>query len=105
MERSVRVTIAGREYVLRGEDEQKLVRSAREVDGRWQQLQAQMPEQSTTTMAILVALNIAEQYHELRAQSEADVRYVTDSLERMAAYVEQCLAIPAAERQRPGIAL
>ncbi|MCS7170359.1 MAG: cell division protein ZapA, partial [Candidatus Kapabacteria bacterium] len=66
MERSVRVTIAGREYVLRGEDEEKLLRSAREVDGQWQRLRAQIPEQSTTTMAILVALNLAEQHQELR---------------------------------------
>ncbi len=105
MSRLVRVTIAGREYVLRGEDEAKLLRSAHEVNGQWQQLQAQMPEQSTTTMAILVALNLAEQYHELRAQSEADLRHVRETIERMVEYVDACLAAPGVSVQRPGIAL
>lgn len=105
MERSIRVTIAGREYVLRGEDEQALLRSAREVDTQWQRLQTQLPGQSTTTMAILVALNLAEQYHELRAQSESQVRALCEALERMSAYVEDCLSAPGVGTPRPDVAL
>ncbi len=105
MTRSVRVTIAGRDYILRGEDEEKILRSAREVDGQWQQLQAHVSEHSTTTMAILVALNLADQYHELRTQSDVDTRYVRDSIERMLSYIEACLAAPGVSGQRPDIAL
>ncbi|MCS6965674.1 MAG: cell division protein ZapA [Candidatus Kapabacteria bacterium] len=105
MERSVRVTIAGREYVLRGEDEEKLLRSAREVDGQWQRLRAQIPEQSTTTMAILVALNLAEQHQELRAQYDVDMRYIGEALDRMIAYVDECLSAPGVDTRRPDIVL
>ncbi|GBD07740.1 hypothetical protein HRbin21_01573 [bacterium HR21] len=105
MERSIRVTIAGREYVLRGDDEQALLRSAREVDAQWQRLQAQLPEQSTTTMAILVALNLAEQYHEARAHSEGQMRTLREALDRMIAYVEDCLSAPGVGTPRPDVAL
>ncbi len=105
MERSIRVTIAGREYVLRGEDEEALLRSAREVESQWQRLRAQVPEQSTTTMAILVALNLAEQYHAVRAQSQSAARGVREELERMIAYIGDCLSAPGVETRRPDIAL
>ncbi|MCS7177452.1 MAG: cell division protein ZapA [Candidatus Kapabacteria bacterium] len=105
MEHTVRVTIAGREYVLRGEDERKLLQSAREVDGQWQQLQAQVPEQSTTTMAILVALNLAERYHEVRSRHEADLRYTLENVERMIAYADNVLASLGVSPEHPDIAL
>jgi len=101
MERPIRVTIAGREYVLRGEDEEQVLRSAQEVEQQWKLLQGQVPEQSTATMAILVALNLAEQYHRLRRQAEVDLHYVRESLDRMVAYVEEQLSALGAGVERP----
>jgi cell division protein ZapA (FtsZ GTPase activity inhibitor) len=105
MERPIRVTIAGREYVLRGEDEEQVLRSAQEVEQQWKLLQGQVPEQSTATMAILVALNLAEQYHRLRRQAEVDLHYVRESLDRMVAYVEEQLSALGVGVERPGESL
>jgi hypothetical protein len=52
-------------------------------------------------MAILVALNLAEQYHRLRRQAEVDLHYVRESLDRMVAYVEEQLSALGVGVERP----
>ena len=61
MSTQVKVTIGGKEFTLRGDDEQKLVRAAKEVDDQIRALQSGMMDQSTQMQAIVAALNLAEQ--------------------------------------------
>ncbi len=90
MSKIVRVKIGGKEYSLRGDDEQKLVASAREVDMQFQELRGQLQDQSTSTMAIVAALNLAEKNYEIKQQAETDTAFLTDELTKMAEYLEQC---------------
>ncbi|MGA1249415.1 MAG: cell division protein ZapA [Candidatus Kapaibacteriota bacterium] len=68
----VKVTIGGKEFSLRGDDEAKLIRAAKEVDDQIKALQSGMQDQSTQMQAIVAALNSAEQkiHAEEQLQSE-----------------------------------
>ncbi|MBK6290279.1 MAG: cell division protein ZapA [Ignavibacteria bacterium] len=56
---SDQVTIGGKDLTLRGNDEEKIKRSVREVNLQVQHLQQTLREQSTPTLTVLAALNIA----------------------------------------------
>lgn len=90
MSKTVRVKIGGKEYSLRGDDEQKLLASAHEVDKQFQELRGKLADQSTATMAVVAALNIAEKHYETKQQSDADGTYLADELTKMAEYLERC---------------
>lgn len=90
MSKTVRVKIGGKEYSLRGDDEQKLLASAHEVDTQFQELRGQLSDQSTATMAVVAALNIAEKHYETKQQSDADATYLAAELTKMAEYLERC---------------
>ena len=90
MSKTVRVKIGGKEYSLRGDDEQKLLAAAREVDTQFLELRGQLQDQSTSTMAVVAALNIAEQQYETKQQAVADADYLTAELIKMAEYLERC---------------
>lgn len=63
----VKVTIGGKEFSLRGDDEEKLIRAAKEVDDQIKALQSGMLDQSTQMHAIVAALNLAEQKYMLKS--------------------------------------
>ncbi len=90
MSKTVRVKIGGKEYSLRGDDEQKLLASAQEVDTQFQELRGQLSDQSTATMAVVAALNIAEKNYETKQQADADAAYLAAELTKMAEYLERC---------------
>lgn len=90
MSKIVRVKIGGKEYSLRGEDEQKLVASAHEVDTQFHELRGQLQDQSTSTIAVVAALNIAEKNYETKQQAEADTAFLIAELTKMAEYLERC---------------
>ncbi|GAB1430873.1 hypothetical protein MASR2M18_17070 [Ignavibacteria bacterium] len=90
MSKTVRVKIGGKEYSLRGEDEQKLIASAREVDTQFQELRGQLQDQSTSTIAVVAALNIAEKSYETKQQAEADSTFLIAELTKMAEYLDRC---------------
>ncbi len=89
MSKTVSVKLGGRELNLRCEDETKLRRAAMEVDSVISQLQTKMHDQTTSTVALLAALNIAEQNDENRQQHIFDKQYVSSELNAMISYLEQ----------------
>lgn len=89
MSKAIRVTIGGKDLTLRGSDEEKIKRSVREVNLQVQHLQQTLREQSTPTLTVLAALNIAEKYLDVQDQSAKDVQLVTDELDRMTQYLER----------------
>jgi len=94
MSKAIRVTIGGKDLTLRGDDEEKIKRSVREVNLQVQHLQQSLREQSTPTLTVLAALNIAEKYLDAQEQSSQDVRFVTDELEKMTQYLERAWQQP-----------
>jgi cell division protein ZapA (FtsZ GTPase activity inhibitor) len=89
MSNFLRVKIGGKEYTLRGDNEQKLLLCARQVDAQFQQLQGRLQDQSTATMAIVAALNLAENGIDMQEQAELDALYIASELEEMAEFLEK----------------
>jgi cell division protein ZapA (FtsZ GTPase activity inhibitor) len=85
----VKVTIGGKEISLRGDDEQQLIRAAKEVDDQIQALQSGMLDQSTQMQAIVAALNLAEQKIQAEEQLANDSRVVSTELENMVEFLRQ----------------
>ena len=90
MIQSIRVKIGGKEYTLRGEDEQKVRSCAAEVDSQFQELQGKLQDQSTATLAVVSALNLAEINYDLKSQSAADTAFISSEFDKMSAFLEQC---------------
>lgn len=90
MSKTIKVNIGGKELNLRGDNEQQVMRAATEVNSIIQQLQQRMQDQSTSTLSVLAALNIAEKYNENKEQHEADTKYLSAELSAMTEYLEQC---------------
>lgn len=91
MSTQVKVTIGGKEFTLRGDDEQKLVRAAKEVDDQIRALQSGMMDQSTQMQAIVAALNLAEQKISAEETLEKESLLLSSELENMAAFLREQL--------------
>ncbi len=94
MSKAIRVTIGGKDLTLRGNDEEKIKKSVREVNLQVQHLQQTLREQSTPTLTILAALNIAEKYLDVQEQQAADLALVTDELKQMTEYLDRAWSQP-----------
>ena len=71
IDRAVKVTIYGQEYPIRGRGDSEYIKKvARYVDERMDQIEEQTSISSPTRLAILAALNIADELFAL--QSEKD---------------------------------
>lgn len=91
MSTQVKVTIGGKEFTLRGDDEQKLVRAAKEVDDQLRALQIGMMDQSTQMQAIVAALNLAEQKISAEETLEKESLLLSSELENMATFLREQL--------------
>ena len=92
MSKAIRVTIGGKELTLRGEHEELIRSSVREVNQQLQTLQESIPDQSTSMLQTLAGLNLAEQYltsEERRAADAAALEVAVREIERMTAYLKQ----------------
>ncbi|MEN9795405.1 MAG: Cell division protein ZapA [Bacteroidota bacterium] len=94
MSKAIRVTIGGKDLTLRGNDEEKIKKSVREVNLQVQHLQQTLREQSTPTLTILAALNIAEKYLDVQEQRANDLELVTDELTKMTEYLDRAWSQP-----------
>ena len=94
MSKAIRVTIGGKDLTLRGNDEEKIKKSVREVNLQVQHLQQTLREQSTPTLTILAALNIAEKYLDVQVQRAKDLELVTDELTKMTEYLDRAWSQP-----------
>ena len=75
---SLKVSVYGNELSLKADDPDRVIKAAAYVDGQMTLYHAKAPDQSTSTLAILTALNVAEEtiganesVRELRARVEA----------------------------------
>jgi cell division protein ZapA len=75
--RSVRVEIFDQAYNLRGSDAEYILRLAEYVDGKMRAVAEQTNTVDTARLAVLAALNIADEYHLLkRSQDSGPVEYL-----------------------------
>jgi len=74
---SVRVEIFDQAYNLRGSDAEYILKLAEYVDGKMRAVADQTKTVDTARLAVLAALNIADEYHLLkRTQDAAPVDYI-----------------------------
>lgn len=67
---SVRVEIFDQAYNLRGSDAEYILKLAEYVDGKMRAVADATSTVDTMRLAVLAALNIADEYHMLKRQSE-----------------------------------
>ena len=91
MAQTVKVTILGAEYPLRSNDEALTQQLAQEVDGQLRELQAKLPSQSTTTLAVLAALNFAEQEAHTKENERREIDRIALDLETLSTTLEQAM--------------
>jgi cell division protein ZapA (FtsZ GTPase activity inhibitor) len=91
MAQTVKVTILGSEYPLRSNDEALTQQLAQEVDGQLRELQEKLPSQSTTTLAVLVALNFAEQEAHTKENERRELDRIALDLETLSTALEQAM--------------
>jgi len=94
MSKAIRVSIGGKDLTLRGDNEEKIKRSVREVNLQIQSLQQSLREHSTPTLSLLAALNIAERLHDAEEQNDRSTQFVADELEKMTQYLERAAKAP-----------
>ncbi len=91
MAQTVKVTILGSEYPLRSNDEALTQQLAQEVDGQLRELQEKLPSQSTTTLAVLAALNFAEQEAHTKENERRELDRIALDLETLSIALEQAM--------------
>ncbi len=68
---SVRVEIFDQAYNLRGSDAEYIIKLAEYVDGKMRAVADATATVDTMRLAVLAALNIADEYHMLKRQAES----------------------------------
>ncbi|MDP4200622.1 MAG: cell division protein ZapA [Bacteroidota bacterium] len=91
MAQTIKVTILGTDYPLRSNDEALTRQLAADVDAEIRELQAKLPSQSTTTLAVLSALNFAEHAAHAGENEHRELERLTSEIETMAAGLERAL--------------
>lgn len=89
--KSIRVTIFGSEYPLRGEDEQLTKRIAEHVDTMLNSIHERIPEQPPLTVAVLAALNITEEYMKEQNGNQQALSTVEAEITKLSNYLDNCL--------------
>jgi cell division protein ZapA (FtsZ GTPase activity inhibitor) len=90
-QKSIRVRIYGGEYNLRVDDEVLSRESADHIDKMMQDLHSKLPDQPTSTLAILSALNVSEALLQSERQVQEDFNNLTDEVKRIAKYLDDVI--------------
>lgn len=84
MQKAVEVRIMGQKVALQSDDDEQYVRKVAEyVDGKMREASKSTSPRGKYTVAMLVALNIADEYHRLRDSQEAAASRVDRLIERL----------------------
>ena len=90
----VRVVIYDQEYHMRAELDPEYIRGLAEfVDGKMTSIAARTRTVDSLRTAILAALNIADEYHRLRAKHEAVTKQVDRKVHACTEVLDQILAL------------
>jgi cell division protein ZapA len=96
--KSIRVHILGREYALRVQEENEAFTRevAAFVNSRMEKFKDAHPEQAELTTAVITALALAEDLHDLREEVSSDREAVRDTLDDLSDRLAQAVP-PAAD--------
>ncbi|NBB73951.1 MAG: cell division protein ZapA [Bacteroidetes bacterium] len=97
--KSIRVNILGRDYALRVRDEaeDQTRELARFVERRMRQFKEAHPEQAELTTAVITALTLAEELHDLQAERDAAQEDLDAELDGLADRLADVLSGPRNE--------
>jgi len=90
--KSIKVKIFGTDYPLRGENEDFTKKVASHVDSMLNRIHEKIPEQPPLTVAVLTALNIAEEMLKDRDQQQEAVDYLETEITKLSNYLDNCLS-------------
>jgi cell division protein ZapA (FtsZ GTPase activity inhibitor) len=91
MAQTIKVSILGTDYPLRSNDEQLTRELASDVDAQLKEFQSKLPSQSTTTLAVLTALNFAEQEAQAIESERRENERLAERLEGMSKRLEDAM--------------
>lgn len=91
--KSIRVNILGRDYALRVRDEteEQTRELARFVEARMRRFKEAHPEQAELTTAVITALTLAEELHDVREQREENQQALNAELRSLADHLASAL--------------
>jgi cell division protein ZapA len=91
--KSIRVNILGRDYALRVRDEteEQTRELARFVEDRMRRFKEAHPEQAELTTAVITALTLAEELHDVREQREENQQALNAELRSLADHLASAL--------------
>jgi cell division protein ZapA (FtsZ GTPase activity inhibitor) len=91
MSNTVRVSILGTEYPLRSNDEALTLELAGDVDTELKELQQKLPSQSTATLAVLTALNFAENEAHAKENERRELDRLTSEIDFLSTMLEDAM--------------
>lgn len=102
--KSIRINILGRDYALRvrEEDEAQTRQLANFVENRMRRFQKAHPEQAELTTAIITALALAEEVHDLREERADAHASINDDLNTLADRLAAALPEPTSDGAETG---
>lgn len=88
----VKVEIYDQEYHMRGELDAEYIRTLAEyLDSKMRSIAQRTHTVDSLRVAVLAALNIADEYHQLKARHEADTKQVHDRIDECHAVLDEVL--------------
>ena len=88
----VRVEIYDQIYHMRGElDAEYIHRLARYLDAKMRSIAERTHTVDSLRVAVLAALNIADEYHQLKAKHEAETQQVSEKVDECHALLDEVL--------------
>lgn len=88
MSGTFKITIAGKEYTLSGENEESVRHAAELVDKKIRELRKTYVNEPVSTITVLAALNIAEQNVHKTNTVDKDRLYLVNELTKMADFLK-----------------
>jgi cell division protein ZapA len=88
---SIRVEIYDQAYSLRGSDPDYIIKLAEYVDAKMRAVAAQTATVDSLRLAVLAALNIADEYHMLKRRSDAASSDLTSRTDRLTGALDEIL--------------
>jgi cell division protein ZapA (FtsZ GTPase activity inhibitor) len=89
--KTIKFTIGGKDYSLKGDNEVLLYKAANDVKNVYSKIQESYPDESVSTISVLTALNIAEKSINEKQQIEVDEDYLVEQINKMTDYLSKVM--------------
>lgn len=93
MAKTVKIVIGGREYSLRGENEDLIKKTADELNRHIDDLEKKYKDESALTITTLAALNLAEDSTKAIDKQEINQNFVINEINKMSEFLKSRIDI------------